>query len=144
MPRAIDTVFERRLASLVNAREPGVLQNGQKGAEKESLRVTAAGTLAHSPHPPELGSALASAHITTDFSEALIELVTPAFTQSWELLQYLCDLHWFVYRRLGDEMLWATSMPCPLEGDASVPTAYYGTSHVGRMKSIYREGLRNR
>ncbi len=144
MPRAIDTVFERRLASLVNAREPGLLQNGQKGVEKESLRVTAAGTLAHSPHPVALGSALTSAHITTDFSEALIELVTPAFTQSWELLQYLCDLHWFVYRRLGDEMLWATSMPCPLEGDASVPTAYYGTSHVGRMKSVYREGLRNR
>lgn len=144
MPRAIDTVFERRLASLVNSREPGVLQNGRKGVEKESLRVTAAGALAHSPHPAALGSALTSEHITTDFSEALIELVTPAFTHSWELLQYLCDLHWFVYRRLGDEMLWATSMPCPLEGDADVPTAYYGTSHVGRMKSIYREGLRNR
>jgi glutamate--cysteine ligase len=25
-----------------------------------------------------------------------------------------------------------------------VPTAYYGESHVGRMKSVYREGLRNR
>jgi glutamate--cysteine ligase len=144
MPRAIDTVFERRLASLVNAREPGVLQNGQKGVEKESLRVTAAGTLVHSPHPPALGSALTSGHITTDFSEALIELVTPVFTQSWQLLQYLCDLHWFVYQRLGDEMLWATSMPCPLAGDADVPTAHYGTSHVGRMKSVYREGLRNR
>jgi glutamate--cysteine ligase len=144
MPRAIDTVFERRLASLVNSRESGVLQNGRKGVEKESLRVTTAGTIARTPHPSALGSALTSQHITTDFSEALIELVTPAFTQSWELLQYLCDLHWFVYRRLGDEMLWATSMPCPLDGDADVPTAYYGTSHIGRMKSIYREGLRNR
>ena len=66
--------------------------------------------------PSALGSALANEHITTDFSEALIELVTPAFTQSWELLQYLCDLHQFVYRRLGDELLWATSMPCPLGG----------------------------
>jgi glutamate--cysteine ligase len=144
MPRAIDTSFERRLSSLVNSREPGVLQNGLKGVERESLRVTPEGDLAHTPHPPALGSALASEHITTDFSESLIELVTPAFTQSWELLQYLCDLHQFVYQRLGDEMLWATSMPCRLADDADVPTAWYGDSHVGRMKYVYREGLRNR
>jgi glutamate--cysteine ligase len=144
MPRAIDTTFERRLASLINAREPGVLQNGLKGVERESLRVTPEGTLAHTPHPVALGSALSSDHITTDFSESLIELVTPAFSQSWELLQYLCDLHQFVYQRLGDELLWATSMPCPLASDAEVPTAYFGNSHVGRMKSVYREGLRNR
>src|SRR5881396_1937572 len=117
MPRAIDTIFERRLASLVNSREPGVLQNGLKGVERESLRVTPEGALAHTPHPAALGSALTSEHITTDFSESLIELVTPAFTQSWELLQYLCDLHQFVYQRLGDELLWATSMPCPLVND---------------------------
>jgi glutamate--cysteine ligase len=144
MPRAIDTTFERRLASLINAREPGVLQNGLKGVERESLRVTPEGVLAHTPHPEALGSALSSDHITTDFSESLIELVTPAFKQSWELLQYLCDLHQFVYQRLGDELLWATSMPCPLASDADVPTAYFGNSHVGRMKSVYREGLRNR
>jgi len=144
MPRAIDTVFERRLASLVNSRESGVLQYGLKGVERESLRVTPAGNIARTPHPVALGSALANDHITTDFSEALIELVTPAFAHTWELLQYLCDLHQFVYRRLGDELLWATSMPCPLAGDAAVPTAHYGSSHVGRMKSVYREGLRNR
>ncbi len=144
MPRAIDTLFERRLASLVNSREPGVLQHGLKGVERESLRVSPAGQIATTPHPIALGSALASEHITTDFSEALIELVTPAFPRTWELLQYLCDLHQFVYRRLGNELLWATSMPCPLTGDAAVPTAYYGESHVGRMKSVYREGLRNR
>jgi glutamate--cysteine ligase len=144
MPRAIDTLFERRLGSLVNARERAVLQNGLKGVERESLRVTPAGEIARTPHPAALGSALASDHITTDFSEALIELVTPAFTHSWELLQYLCDLHHFVYRGLGDELLWAASMPCPLSGDADVATAHYGSSHVGRMKSVYREGLRNR
>jgi glutamate--cysteine ligase len=144
MARAVDTKYERRLASLVNSREPGVLQNGLKGLEKESLRVKPDGSIAHSPHPYALGSALASEHITTDFSESLIELVTPAFPSSWELLQYLCDLHQFVYRNLGDELLWATSMPCPLRNDADVPTAFYGSSHVGRMKSVYREGLRNR
>ena len=99
------------------------------------------GTLASSAHPPLLGSALTNEHITTDYSEALIELVTPAFTHSWELLQYLLDLHQFVYRHLGDELLWATSMPCAIERDADIPLAQYGSSHVGRMKTIYRNGL---
>ena len=103
MSRAgIDRVFERRLSALVNAGEPQILQGGRKGVEKESLRVQPEGTLAHTPHPPLLGSALTNEHITTDYSEALIELVTPAFTHSWELLQYLLDLHQFVYRHLGE------------------------------------------
>ncbi|HVH83577.1 MAG TPA: glutamate--cysteine ligase, partial [Steroidobacteraceae bacterium] len=138
---AIDRVFERRLASLVNSGEPQILQGGRKGVEKESLRVTPEGHLAHTPHPRALGSALTSEHITTDFSESLIELVTPAFTHTWELLQYLLDLHQFVYRHLGDELLWATSMPCSIDGDADIPLAQYGSSHVGRMKTVYRNGL---
>src|SRR5690242_10428873 len=102
MRSAIDQVFERRLGSLVNARESTVLQNGLKGVERESLRVHGDGRIAHTPHPAALGSALSNEHITTDFSEALIELVTPAFSGSWQLVQYLCDLHQFVYRHLGD------------------------------------------
>ncbi len=137
----VDRVFERRLSSLVNSGEPQILQGGRKGVEKESLRVTPEGDLARTPHPRALGSALTNEHITTDFSEALIELVTPAFTQSWELLQYLLDLHQFVYRHLKDELLWATSMPCAISGDDAIPLAQYGTSNVGRMKTIYRNGL---
>jgi glutamate--cysteine ligase len=137
----IDRVFERRLSSLVNGGEPEILQGGAKGVEKESLRVLPNGSLALTPHPLLLGSALTNEHITTDYSEALIELVTPAFKHSWELLQYLLDLHQFVYRHLGDELLWATSMPCAIERDADIPLAQYGDSHVGRMKTIYRNGL---
>jgi len=137
----IDRVFERRLSALVNGGEPQILQGGRKGVEKESLRVLPNGRLAYTPHPLALGSALTNEHITTDYSEALIELVTPAFTQSWELLQYLLDLHQFVYRHLDDELLWATSMPCAIERDADIPLAQYGSSHVGRMKTIYRNGL---
>jgi len=118
-----------------------VLQGGRKGVEKESLRVTPAGRIARTPHPRALGSALTSEHITTDFSEALIELVTPPFATSWELLQYLLDLHQFVYRHLGDELLWATSMPCVIESEDSIPIAQYGTSNIARMKTVYREGL---
>ncbi len=136
-----DRVFERRLAALVNSGEPAPFIGGRKGLEKESLRVTPRGVIAQTPHPPALGSALASAHITTDYSEALIELVTPPFSESWELLQHLCDLHQFVYRNLGDELLWATSMPCVLGGDASIPIGNYGSSNIGRMKHVYRSGL---
>ena len=137
----IDRVFERRLSSLVNGGEPEILQGGAKGVEKESLRVLPNGTLAPTPHPLLLGSALTNEHITTDYSEALIELVTPAFRHSWELLQYLLDLHQFVYRHLGDELLWATSMPCAIDRDEDIPLAQYGSSHVGRMKTVYRNGL---
>ena len=137
----IDRVYERRLAALINSGERRVIQGGRRGVEKESLRVTPEGRIAQTPHPAALGSALTSEHITTDYSEALIELVTPTFTTNWELLQYLCDLHQFVYRHVGDELLWATSMPCVVDGDASIPIAQYGPSNVGRMKTIYREGL---
>jgi glutamate--cysteine ligase len=137
----IDRVFERRLSALINSGQPEILQGGRKGVEKESLRVTPDGRLAQTAHPRSLGSALTNEHITTDYSEALIELVTPAFTQSWELLQYLLDLHQFVYRHLGDELLWATSMPCAIERDEDIPIAQYGRSHIGQMKTVYRRGL---
>jgi glutamate--cysteine ligase len=141
LPPAIDRGFERRLAALINSGEPQILQGGSKGIEKESLRVTPDAQLAQTPHPRALGSALANEHITTDYSEALIELVTPTFTTSWELLQYLLDLHQFVYRHLGDELLWATSMPCSIERDEDIPIAQYGTSNVAKMKTVYRKGL---
>lgn len=141
MRKVIDQRFERRLAGLINSGERGVLRGGRKGVEKESLRVTPDGRLEQTPHPPGLGAALTNPQITTDFSEALIELVTPPFGQSWELLQYLCDLHQFVYRHLGEELLWATSMPCAIGGDAEIPIARYGSSNIGRLKSVYRHGL---
>jgi glutamate--cysteine ligase len=140
----LDRTFERRLSGLVNARERGVLTGGLKGVERESLRVQPDGHIAKTPHPPALGSALAHPFITTDYSEALIELVTPPFPSSWELQQYLCDVHQFVYRELGDELLWATSMPCVVGGDAEIPIARYGSSNIGRMKHVYRVGLGHR
>jgi len=123
---------------LRGARRPA---RGRKGVEKESLRVLPSGEMAQTRHPAALGAPLTNEHITTDFSEALIELVTPPFRESWELLQYLCDIHQFVYRHLEDEMLWSTSMPCVFYGDDGIPLAQFGASNVGRMKTIYRHGL---
>jgi glutamate--cysteine ligase len=143
-PSAVDRVFERQLARLVNARVPGVLQGGLRGLEKEALRVTPDGRLAQTPHPAALGSTLCNPDITTDYSESLIELVTPTFRDNAALVRYLCDLQQFVYRNLGDELLWAASMPCELTGDAEVPIARYGRSHEGHFKEVYRRGLLNR
>ena len=141
MRNVVDKKFESRLAGLINSGERGVLRGGRKGVEKESLRVTPAGAIARTRHPTALGAPLTNENITTDFSEALIELVTPPFGETWELLQYLCDIHQFVYRHLHDELLWATSMPCAIDGDGSIPLAQFGSSNVGRMKTVYRHGL---
>jgi glutamate--cysteine ligase len=137
----IDRTFERRLAALINIREHAVLQGGLKGVEKESLRVDTRGGFATTAHPAALGATLTHEYLTTDYSEALIELVSPAFKHSWELLQFLCDLHQFVYRHLDQELLWATSMPGELPNDADIPIARYGRSNIGRMKEVYRLGL---
>ncbi|HEY1724499.1 MAG TPA: glutamate--cysteine ligase [Steroidobacteraceae bacterium] len=139
--RMVDRVHERRVAALVNSREHRLMLRGRRGLERESLRVTASGCIAQSPHPRALGSALTNPHITTDYSEALTELVTPTFEDNQQLLQYLRDLHQFVYAHLGDELLWATSMPCIVGGDDAVPIARFGDSFQGRVKYIYRHGL---
>ena len=143
--RRIDRVFEQRLAALVNSREHGGgLAGGPRGLERETLRVTPAGRVAASGHPPQLGSALCNPHVTTDYSEALLELVTPTFTDNVALAQYIEDLHHFVVRRLGDELLWAASMPGEIAGEAEVPIARYGSSHRGHFKEVYRRGLQTR
>ena len=113
----------------------------QRGIEKESLRVTPRGTLAQTPHPVGLGSALAHPHITTDFSEAQPELITGVHDSAAACIGELDDIHRFVYRHLGDELLWAASMPCALRADEPIPLGRYGESHIGRMKTIYRRGL---
>jgi glutamate--cysteine ligase len=134
-------MVDQRLERLVRL-DGQCLAGGGRGVEKESLRVADTGRIAGTPHPPALGAALTHPWITTDYSEALLEFVTPPQTSCWETLQFLCDIHQFVYPRLpAGELLWATSMPCAVRGDASIPVAEYGSSNVGRMKHIYRLGL---
>ena len=133
--------FAKRMDRLAAASKSSVLAGGLKGIEKESLRVTADGSLSRLPHPQALGSALSNSFITTDFSEALLEFVTPACGSTWEALQFLCDIHQFSYDRMDDEMLWVTSMPCSIPGDGRIPLARYGDSNVGKMKTAYRNGL---
>ncbi|HXS78798.1 MAG TPA: glutamate--cysteine ligase [Gammaproteobacteria bacterium] len=121
-----------------------LIRHGLRGVEKESLRVGADGTLSRRPHPRALGATLTHPYITTDYSEALPELVTPPQRTQWETLQFLCDVHAFIARRLDGELLWPASMPCELPADAEIPIASYGPSNLGRMKTVYRRGLGHR
>ena len=136
-------VFDKRFEALAAA-GGGLLAGGLKGIEKESLRLDMDGYLSRQSHPAGLGSALSNHFVTTDFSEALLEFVTPAYAATWEALHFLCDLHQFTYERLEDELLWAASMPCRIPEDGQIPLAQYGTSNVGQMKTIYRRGLGHR
>ncbi len=113
----------------------------RRGIEKEGLRVDAAGRIAQSPHPRALGSKLTHPHITTDYSEALLEYITPVYSRPEDALDFLADLHRFSYRQLDEERIWPASMPARLDGNDSVPIADYGDSNVGRMKHVYRRGL---
>lgn len=138
------SIFTQRLNTLLDAHDAAVLKGGLIGLEKETLRVAEDGSIAQTPHPPALGCALSHPWITTDYSEALLEFITPPFAQATAALDFLHALHSFTYPRLQQELLWSTSMPCVLKGEASIPVAYYGSSHAGRMKTIYRLGLGHR
>jgi len=117
------------------------LRGMHRGIEKESLRALPDGTLALTPHPAALGSALTHPRITTDYCESQLELITGVHGSVAGCAQELTEIHQFVYRALGDELLWAGSMPCGLPGDESIPLGRYGRSNIGRAKSIYRMGL---
>jgi glutamate--cysteine ligase len=115
-----------------------------RGIEKESLRVQADGSLAVTPHPAALGSALTHPHVTTDFSESQLELITGVNTDAEGCIAELTEIHQAVYRAIGDELLWCASMPCRLPDEPAIPIGRYGSSNVGRAKSVYRTGLAHR
>jgi glutamate--cysteine ligase len=121
--------------------DPQRLRGIRRGVEKESLRVQSDGRLALTPHPRELGSALTHPHITTDFSESQLELITSPQPDPAALLEELTHVHQYVYRHIGNEILWCASMPCNLPADDQIPLGRYGTSNVGRAKTVYRNGL---
>ncbi len=137
----MNQLVKKRIERLASQGPADILAGGLKGIEKESLRVLPDGSLADSPHPVGLGSAMSNQFITTDFSEALLEFVTPAYASTWETLEVLCEIHQFTYERLNDELLWVTSMPCLMAEDDDIPLARYGSSNVGTMKTVYRNGL---
>jgi glutamate--cysteine ligase len=137
------TPLQQRLDTLTVEQLRGM----RRGLEKESLRAQPDGRLALTPHPAALGSALTHPHITTDYSESQLELITGVHASVESCLTELTEVHQYTVRSLraaGDEMLWASSMPCGLPTDETIPLGRYGSSNVGRAKSVYRMGLGHR
>ena len=134
----------RVLENIEHAGATPTLRQIRRGVEKESLRVDANGTLSQLPHPPGLGSPLTHPSITTDYSEALLEFITPVEESVAGVLNQLEKTHRFAYQHLHQERLWVTSMPCIVHGDNSIPIARYGSSNIGQMKHFYRVGLSSR
>ncbi len=136
--------FEEKLSAIINDEQQHLLANGSIGLEKECLRVDKQGKLSQQPHPSALGSALTNPYITTDYSEALLEFITPPLQSADEALAFMHKIHRFVYSNIGKEYLWGASMPCVVEGENSIPIAQYGHSNLGNMKTVYRRGLGHR
>jgi glutamate--cysteine ligase len=136
----LSRVSNARLASLSRDALAGL----RRGIEKESLRVRPDGALAATAHPSRLGSALTHPLVTTDFSEAQLELITGVHASVDACRKELTEIHQAVYGAIGDEILWCSSMPCRLPADDAIPLGHYGTSNVGRAKTVYRTGLAHR
>ncbi len=133
--------FSQCIALMKSAENTQLLRGIQRGVERESLRITKQGTLATSPHPKALGSALTHPLITTDYAEALMEFITPVADDINITMVQLEDIHKAVYQQLGDELLWPMSMPCFVKDTKNIMIAQYGDSNTGRMKTTYRQGL---
>nr|WP_234030520.1 glutamate--cysteine ligase [Undibacterium sp. 14-3-2] len=134
-------MLNRRLALLDHDTYRPLLGQGLRGIERETLRVDAEGHLSPKPHPAALGATLTHPQITTDYAESLMEFITPAEQDISLALEKLDQIHRFAYTELGDEMLWSQSMPCPLPDEKDIQIAWYGNSHIGMIKHVYRRGL---
>ena len=136
------TDFAARLE--VVAQHPQVFKQFGRGVERETLRYQQDGKLATTPHPQGLGSAYSNDLITTDFSESLLEFITPVSRDIDTLMAQLEDIHHFTQTKLGDEKMWPLSMPCYVGDESDINLAQYGSSNAGKMKTLYREGLKRR
>src|SRR5207244_847628 len=128
---------------------PSRMRCATRGASVLVLPVPAparvrSGPAAAPPPSPALGAPLTHPHITTDFSESQLELITGVHASVEGCLEELTQIHQAVYRHIGDEVLWCASMPCNLPADHLIPIGRYGISNVGRAKTVYRLGLAHR
>ncbi|MEW6990096.1 glutamate--cysteine ligase [Colwelliaceae bacterium 6441] len=115
-----------------------------RGIEREGLRIHSQGKLSTHRHYHNLGSALTHTHITTDYAECLLEFITPVSHSPEQAIAQLRDTQKFTFSHINDELIWPMSMPCFVDDDNNIELAQYGQSNVGKMKTVYRQGLKNR
>ncbi|RYV02730.1 glutamate--cysteine ligase [Shewanella sp. OPT22] len=136
--------FSQLVASLANEQGREALKGMKRGIEREALRIDSNGHLAKDPHPKALGSALTHSRITTDYSESLLEFITPVFESIPELFDELNKTHAYTVQNINGQYLWPVSMPCFVDDINNIPVADYGSSNIGKLKKLYRTGLTHR
>ena len=112
---------------------------GKFGLEKESLRVTPKGFLAHTKHP--FGE---DPHMERDFCENQTELITGvagSAEDAWKQLEELQKkaVKTLLNLKTGKEYLWPFSNPPYVLGEKDIPIADYQGALQG--KTLYREYL---
>jgi len=126
-------------------KNPQSLKGISRGIERETLRIDSNGFLSKTSHPKELGSALTHKLITTDFAESFLELITPVNNNNvHNVMTLLRDIHRYVVRYLNNERMWPFSMPILIDNIHIIKIAQYGNSNLGKMKTLYRKGLKHR
>ncbi|GAA5139876.1 glutamate--cysteine ligase [Thalassotalea piscium] len=120
------------------------LTNSGYGIEREALRVLPQGKLSDKGHYKALGSTLTHPNITTDYAETLLEFITPVSHLPERTIAQLEDIQKFTFGEINGELLWPMSMPCFVDCENNIELAYFGESNIGKMKTIYRQGLKNR
>jgi glutamate--cysteine ligase len=132
------------LTALGQAQHLAALTGIGRGIERETLRVLPEGKLSYQGHAYSIGSALTHPQITTDYAENLLEFITPVSHEPATAIAQLQDIQKFVLSELNGECLWPLSMPCYVDDEDKIPLAQFGSSNIGRMKTVYRQGLKNR
>jgi len=135
--------FSQTRLPLLETHHP-LLQHLNRGVEREGLRVTPLATLAATDHPKALGSTLTHKKITTDYAEALLELITGTHQSSLALYTELKHIQQFVASKLDNEIFWNQSMPAHLPDEEDIRIGWYGPSNAGLFRNIYRRGLAER
>ncbi|MBR1704438.1 MAG: hypothetical protein IJ720_03625 [Clostridia bacterium] len=126
---------------LPKARLQELLLHGCFGLEKESLRVTGEGRMAHTPDP-----FLDHPYITKDFCENQAEINTPVATSAAEAYELLKKYHVEIEQTLAAaqprEYLWPLSNPPYIADEEDIPIAQFPGDD--QYKTAYREYLSGR
>lgn len=136
--------FQQYINTLSDDAHISALAGIGRGIEREGLRVLPKGRLSEHSHYHNLGSALTHPNITTDYAECLLEFITPVSHSPEEAIAQLRDTQKFTFSQINDELIWPMSMPCFVDDDDKIELAQFGNSNVGNMKTVYRQGLKNR
>lgn len=129
---------------MLHSQNPAVqalLLKGNFGLEKESLRITPEGYLAHTPHPfPD------DEHIVRDFGENQTEINTSVYSSAHEAVEALVNYTRQIQQKLRTlperEILWPFSNPPFIRNEEDIPVAqFYGATS---SKTSYRQYLSDR